>query len=82
MKTTLDLSDDLLHEAKEMARKNRMTLRSLVELALRRLLPDMKKRERSKPIRLVTFRGKGLTSEASRMTPHERILALYEDDRS
>ncbi|MGA0369124.1 MAG: hypothetical protein ACO3N7_06705, partial [Kiritimatiellia bacterium] len=36
MKTTLDLPDDLLMEAKSMALQRRTTLKSLVEHALRR----------------------------------------------
>ena len=40
MKTTLDLSDDLLMEAKSMALQRRTTLKSLVEHALRREIQD------------------------------------------
>lgn len=36
MKTTLDLSDDLLLEAKAVAARRRITLRAMVEHALRR----------------------------------------------
>jgi hypothetical protein len=38
MKTTLDLPDDLLIEAKSLAARRRTTLRALVESALRREL--------------------------------------------
>ncbi|MBF6427245.1 type II toxin-antitoxin system VapB family antitoxin [Nocardia cyriacigeorgica] len=38
MKTTIEISDALLHEAQEFAREHRVTLRSLVEAGLRSTL--------------------------------------------
>jgi hypothetical protein len=59
MKTTLDISDNLLLRAKRLARTEKTTLRSLTEEGLARVL-DL--REQSKPVKIrpVTFKGKGL----------------------
>lgn len=38
MKTTVDVSDQLLHDAQELARKEGTTLRALVEAGLRTVL--------------------------------------------
>ena len=40
MKTTIDIADDLLTRAKQQARRERKTLRQVVEQALRRQLAD------------------------------------------
>ncbi|MEY4590620.1 MAG: hypothetical protein RL497_2696 [Pseudomonadota bacterium] len=40
MKTTIELSDSLLHSAKLLASKNKTTLRALMEEGLRRVLSD------------------------------------------
>jgi hypothetical protein len=57
MKTTIELSDNLLARAKERAKAQRITLRSLIEQALATALDQAPAEARVKP---VTFRGKGL----------------------
>ncbi len=47
MKTTLNLDDRLLHAAKELAAKRRVTLTSIVEDALRVALSERPSAERS-----------------------------------
>jgi hypothetical protein len=61
MKTTIELNDALLEEAKRLAAKEHRTLRDITETALRRYLEEVRAR-RGKPFRLrpVTFRGKSL----------------------
>ena len=49
MKTTLDLDDDLLIEAKAVAARRRTTLRAMVEHALRRELAPVGSRESGHP---------------------------------
>ena len=58
MKTTIDIADDLLLRAKRQARRERKTLREVVEDALRQRLA----REASGPFRLRrhAFHGGGL----------------------
>ena len=58
MKTTIDIADHLLVEAKRKARDENRTLRDVVEEGLRRVLAE----ENKKPFRLKKhpFNGKGL----------------------
>jgi hypothetical protein len=57
MKTTLDLPDELLIEAKKQAAEQRRPLRSLVEEGLRMVLRKPETRPRKRQIRLVTVKG-------------------------
>jgi hypothetical protein len=59
MKTTVDLADDLLLRAKREAEASHTTLRSLIEEGLREVL-GRKALSKQKPIKPVTFRGRGL----------------------
>ena len=63
MKTTIEISDDLLERAKRHARREKKTLRDVVEEALRKQLVA----EAKKPFRLKrhTFKGKGLHPDAT-----------------
>lgn len=45
MKTTIELPDDLLHEAKAVAAGRRISLKAMIEHALRRELGESKPRE-------------------------------------
>jgi hypothetical protein len=77
MKTTLELSDPLLREARQLAAREGTTLRALVEQGLRRIVDEKK---RSKPFRLrnASFKGKGLQPEF-RDASWERVReAIYE----
>jgi Arc/MetJ family transcription regulator len=60
MKTTIELGDSLLAEAKRVAAEENTTLRALVEAGLREVLG--KRRKRTTPFRLrrVTVKGHGL----------------------
>jgi hypothetical protein len=62
MKTTLDLPDPLLREARKIAVRERTTLRALVEQGLRKIISE---RKAVRPFRLrkVTFKGQGLVPE-------------------
>ena len=62
MKTTLDISDNILKRAKRLARKRHVTLRSLTEEGLARMLEEGEKKD-TRALRPVTFKGKGLTPE-------------------
>ena len=63
MKTTIEIADDLLARAKRQARRERKTLREVVEEALRQRLA----REASGPFRLRrhAFNGRGLHSSVA-----------------
>ncbi|MDE0861018.1 MAG: hypothetical protein OSA93_12725 [Akkermansiaceae bacterium] len=60
MKTTIELSDNLLLRAKKRAKDESITLRSLIEKSLAVTLANPPKEPKIEP---VTFKGKGLTPE-------------------
>jgi hypothetical protein len=62
MKTTIDIADPVLREARKAASREGTTLRSLVEEGLRRILADRKRKSPFR-LRLVTFGGQGLRRE-------------------
>lgn len=60
MKTTIELSDNLLLRAKKTAKERSITLRALIEQSLAAELDSTPAESRIEP---VTFRGNGLTPE-------------------
>ncbi len=62
MKTTMDLSDNLLRRAKELARKERLSLKELTEEGLALVL-DARQRRKPRKVRPVVVGGKGLAPE-------------------
>jgi hypothetical protein len=79
MKITVEISDALLRDAKRIAAREGITVRSLIEQGLRRAVM---KRRRSGEFRLrrATFKGEGLTLEASRLG-WDRLRELAYGDR-
>ena len=61
MKTTIEISDSLLEEAKKLAAKEGTTVRAFVEQGLRRVVAERKSRD-SFRLRKAAFKGKGLQS--------------------
>lgn len=59
MKTTIEIPDSILEEAKKVAARERTTIKTLVVEGLRRTLSE-KKRKHSFSLRKATFKGKGL----------------------
>ena len=59
MKTTVDISDALLEEAKELAAKDQTTLRALLEAGLRSVIKERKRRRKFR-LRDASFKGEGL----------------------
>jgi hypothetical protein len=62
MKTTIDISDALLREAKKLAAREGVTLKTLVERGLYRVVTETKQSPRFK-LRRASFKGKGLQAE-------------------
>jgi hypothetical protein len=64
MKTTIEIPDALLEEARQLAAREQTTLKALVSEGLRRLIAE---RQEKKPFQLrkVTFRGQGLQGHLS-----------------
>ncbi len=63
MKTTIEISDPLLREARKLAEREGVTLRALVERGLRRVVVETKPDAPFK-LRHASFKGKGLQAEA------------------
>jgi hypothetical protein len=59
MKTTIEIPDALLSEARKMAEQEGVSVKALVERGLRRVLSEHR-RATSFRLRKATFRGKGL----------------------
>jgi len=77
MKTTLDISDPLLNEARKLAARDRTTLRALVEQGLRKILAERRRAPQFR-LRKASFKGEGLQPEF-RDAPWEQIrAAIYE----
>ena len=75
MKTTVELPDELLIEAKKRAAELRKPLRAIVEEGLRMVLHKPQAKGRKKPVRLITVKG-GLPRDldlSSREAMYERL---------
>jgi hypothetical protein len=59
VKTTIEISDPLLHEARDLAAKEGVTLRALVERGLRRVVGEIPE-EKAFRLRRASFTGQGL----------------------
>ena len=59
MKTTIEIPNSLLKEARKLASKEGTTVRALVETGLRRVLSERKKKGTFK-LRKASFKGRGL----------------------
>ena len=63
MKTTIELSDKLLDEARKVATAQGVPMRELVERGLRHVVAEAKRPPQSFVLRKASFRGKGLRPE-------------------
>ena len=79
MKTTIEISDTLLREARTLAEREGVTLRALVERGLYRVLAETKSRKPFK-LRRASFKGKGLQAGV-RDASWDKIRALAYEDR-
>ena len=80
MKTTLDISDPLLREARKLAARERTTLRALVEQGLRRVVAEKGRRAPAFRLRKASFKGHGLRAEI-RDAGWDRLRELAYQDR-
>lgn len=80
MKTTIEIPDKLLEQAKRVAARDRTTVRALVEHGLRRELTD---RAQEKPFRLrkASVKGRGL-QEGVRDLSWEQLREMANEGRS
>ncbi len=62
MKTTIDISDNILLRAKDLAKKENITFKELTEEGLEHILKDRITRKKVK-VKPILFSGKGLSPE-------------------
>jgi len=79
MKTTVEIADSLLQQARKLAAREGVTLRTLVERGLHRVIAETK-RGASFKLRRASFKGKGLQPEF-RETSWEKVRDLVYKDR-
>lgn len=60
MKTTVEISDALLDDARAVAARDRTTVRALIEDGLRRVLAERRRTRQAFTLRRAAFKGKGL----------------------
>ncbi|HWO42605.1 MAG TPA: type II toxin-antitoxin system VapB family antitoxin [Candidatus Eisenbacteria bacterium] len=77
MKTTIEISDSLLDEAKKLAAKEGTTIRAYVEQGLRRIVAERKSRGQFR-LRKATFKGKGLQPGVKDATWERIREAIYQ----
>lgn len=63
MKTTVEISDALLEEAKKVAAREGTTVKTLIEQGLRGAIAQ-RRQGRAFRLRKATFKGRGLSAEA------------------
>ncbi len=80
MKTTIEISDHLLHRSKKVVRQEGGTLRSLVEEGLTLALARREKGTKAR-VKLVTFRGQGLQPEFRGVSWQKVRDAIYRHGR-
>jgi hypothetical protein len=78
MKTTIDIPDPLLREARKLASRDGITLRELFELALRRVIAE-KKETRPFRLRKASFKGRGLHPDMQGADWDQFLEKIYED---
>jgi len=77
MKTTIDISDSLLQEAKKLSAQRQITLRSLVEQGLREIISRQKSDQKFK-LRKASFKGNSLQDEFRGESWQKIRTAAYE----
>jgi hypothetical protein len=79
MKTTVEIPEAILEEARKIAARQETTLRVLIIEGLRRIIAE-RKRSGGFRLRKATFRGKGLRPEVAG-APWERIRQMAYEKR-
>jgi hypothetical protein len=78
MKTTVEISDALLAEARRIAARERVTVRTLIEQGLREVLAQRRRGHGPFRLRKATFKGRGLTPAAQAAGPDRLRDLAYE----
>ena len=78
MKTTIEIADSLLEEAKRIAGSERITLRTLVEEGLRKAVEERRRRSSGFRLRKASYKGRGMQSGVSEGDWEAVADAIYE----
>lgn len=78
MKTTIEISDPLLRDARKLAIREGVTLRTLVERGLSRVVNEKRKSGSPFKLRAAAFRGDGLQAEFRGASWEKISHAAYE----
>jgi hypothetical protein len=77
MKTTIEISDPLLEAARQVAGREKTTVRALVEEGLRKVIED-RAQGRGFKLRRATFKGKGLQPQVAGASWEQLRDLIYE----
>jgi succinylarginine dihydrolase len=80
MKTTIEIADALLADAKRQAARRGVTMRALVEQGLRQVLAEGRAKPKTFVLRKATFKGRGLQAGVDGSS-WERIRELAYEGR-
>ncbi|HXR88453.1 MAG TPA: hypothetical protein VN728_15845 [Stellaceae bacterium] len=80
MKTTIEISDPLLREARKVAAREGVTLRTLVERGLHRVVSETKASGAPFKLRRASFKGNGLQAD-QRDASWEKLRELIYEGR-
>jgi hypothetical protein len=80
MKTTVEIADPLLREARKLAQREGTTLRALIERGLRQVVAERKKPRKKFKLRKASFKGDGLVPELEGAS-WDRIMELAYEGR-
>jgi len=81
MKTTIEIADALLAEAREVAAKEKTTVRALVEDGLRKALFERHQRRKPFKLKLVTEGGGGLAPGVAADLPRHLAYDIPEGEQ-
>lgn len=65
MKTTIEISDPLMQEARKIAEREGTTLKSIVEQGLRKVIAERGRPARAFRLRDASFKGRGLQPDVA-----------------
>ena len=81
MKTTLDIADPLLSQARKIAAREGTTLRALVEQGLRQVVEEKKRPGKKFKLRDASFKGGGGLRPELKDATWEQILEIASEGR-
>ena len=79
MKTTVEIPEALFKKAKEIAAREKTTLRSLIEDGLRRVVELHRRQKQPFKLRKASFRGKGLQPDVAEGSWERMREMIYEE---